>query len=87
MTLKKGHQSSTPFNNKRKHIVKKDSHNEQVIPAPQYLPCMWNGMLPNVPTLSIPIPGKAFLDCYESQQESPEVLNELKDSVCVCVVG
>ncbi|GFT28277.1 uncharacterized protein TNCV_646031 [Trichonephila clavipes] len=80
MTLKKGNQSNTPFNNKRKHKLKKDSHNEQVISASQNFPCMWNEMLLNVPTSSIPLPGKSFPDCYESQQESPEILNKLNDS-------
>ncbi|PRD33593.1 UNVERIFIED_CONTAM: hypothetical protein NCL1_17198 [Trichonephila clavipes] len=77
MTRKKGYQSNAPFNNKPKHIMQKDSHNEQVISHPQNYPCMWNGMSSNLPTSPIPIPGKAAPNCYQTQQGSPEVLNEL----------
>ncbi|GFR10521.1 bifunctional UDP-N-acetylglucosamine transferase and deubiquitinase ALG13 [Trichonephila clavata] len=34
MTRKKGHKSNTPFNNKPKYILQKDSRNEQVIRPP-----------------------------------------------------
>ncbi|GFY46614.1 putative bifunctional UDP-N-acetylglucosamine transferase and deubiquitinase ALG13 [Trichonephila inaurata madagascariensis] len=80
MTRKKGYQSSASFNNKPKHIMQKDSRNEQVISHPQNYPCMWNGMSSNLPTSPIPIPGKAAPNCYQTQQGSPEVLNELNDS-------
>lgn len=80
MTRKKGYQSGTPFNHKPKHILQKDSRNEQAICPPQNYPCMWNEMSPSLPTSPIPIPGKDVPDCYQTQHGSPEVLNDLNDS-------
>ncbi|GIX74416.1 putative bifunctional UDP-N-acetylglucosamine transferase and deubiquitinase ALG13 [Caerostris darwini] len=58
-----------------------DVHYYQPIRQPQNFPFMWNGMPPTIPSPPIPIPGKVSPDYY--QQGSPEMLNELNDSVWI----
>ncbi|KAG8197751.1 hypothetical protein JTE90_006797 [Oedothorax gibbosus] len=80
-TRKKGNSFSTPVSHKQKsHPSHKDSRNGHVIRSPQAYQCVWNGMMPNIPSPPISIPGKVNIDCYQNQPGSPEILNDLKES-------